>query len=604
MRTKKIGNNKKILHNANTAFFSTASAGYALYAATSLLTIRDHIPNAKLYVLSSGLSEKDKKVLDRHDITYHELDLSSAFTKTWEYPIDCYYIFAGPEFLRKQGYDFSVYIDGDVLCAQNPLDGLPEVVGVAGVASAGENKDYTGIFGSDWNKIKKIWSVPQSTAKRKRVNAGVVYFNNHKMEQIGLLRKATNLFQKSLECDIPRKGDDSLFSLLQYVHLSEQEVAILPSRYNFVLQFNKWIYPIKDLVFFHFSIDKPWKQNPYLHEDASLNEFNPLVKHWRSKYKIVSFVDYMRTEYTPFQKIYTIGMLSVRFIDKAKRLLRDIIYWILGYKKSLFMRRSNVNKDPIKLYWWSNYAKGIANFGDEVTKDLLLKIYGYRSVFAPPNEAEVVGAGSILEIVLEQHKDNRPYIWGSGYMWEEDHKGSLDNLVFCAVRGANTKKRLGSNKSSVILGDPGLLASIVYPRSRYQSGKIGVVAHFVDLNEPLVEQIKNDPRFMIINPLRSASDVALSITSCKFVLSSSLHGLIFADSFNIPNAHIRFSDKVAGGTYKFEDYYSAIGKTYSCVDSNKVFDDAYIAELKNSYVPISNLRNIQRSLVKSFPKLR
>ena len=49
------------------------------------------------------------------------------------------------------------------------------------------------------------------------------------------------------------------------------------------------------------------------------------------------------------------------------------------------------------------------------------------------------------------------------------------------------------------------------------------------------------------------------IDKCDFILSSSLHGIIVADSFNIPNAWIYLTDKVIGKGFKFHDYFSAIG---------------------------------------------
>lgn len=44
--------------------------------------------------------------------------------------------------------------------------------------------------------------------------------------------------------------------------------------------------------------------------------------------------------------------------------------------------------------------------------------------------------------------------------------------------------------------------------------------------------------------------------SCKCILSSSLHGLIFADALGIPNRRIVLSDEIIGGDLKFDDYYS------------------------------------------------
>ena len=56
------------------------------------------------------------------------------------------------------------------------------------------------------------------------------------------------------------------------------------------------------------------------------------------------------------------------------------------------------------------------------------------------------------------------------------------------------------------------------------------------------------------------------IAECRFILSSSLHGLIIADSMGIPNLHVEFGDRLLGDGYKFDDYYSAYGLTHKPYD--------------------------------------
>jgi hypothetical protein len=50
-----------------------------------------------------------------------------------------------------------------------------------------------------------------------------------------------------------------------------------------------------------------------------------------------------------------------------------------------------------------------------------------------------------------------------------------------------------------------------------------------------------------------------SIDECECILSSSLHGIIFADSLSMPNCWVSLSEFKPAKKYKFNDYYSAYG---------------------------------------------
>ncbi|MBQ3348010.1 polysaccharide pyruvyl transferase family protein [Candidatus Saccharibacteria bacterium] len=159
------------------------------------------------------------------------------------------------------------------------------------------------------------------------------------------------------------------------------------------------------------------------------------------------------------------------------------------------------------------------------------------------------------------------------------------------------------NLPDLPLGDPGLLASIIYPKSAKKNHKIGLVHHYIDADNAIVSNLRKNDNFLIINPLDPPKEVATQISSCDFILSSSLHGLIVADSYNIPNAHIKLSDKVYGGEYKFNDYDSGVNKTHLEADTNKIHDLNYINTLKSQYQPIKNLQDIQKTIIAAFPKI-
>ena len=274
----------------NTIFYSTASRGYALYAVTSLLSIRRFIPDAKLAILSFGLSDHEKKILTKNHIELHEIDLTKQFYKTWDYPVECYYMFAGPELFYNLGYLYSVYIDGDVLCGSDPLAKMTAVEYLSGVGVSDGKK----IFGDDWATIKKHWNVASTFKNSQRIQSGIVYFNNKKMSQEKLLNVAKRVFRDCVNLGIPRKGDDSLFALLQFLHFDSKKMTFLDLIYNFMPHFNKWKYPVQNLVFFHFTLDKPWKKRPYRHKNRDLDAFDPYVKAWRKILRKTSFIDWLK----------------------------------------------------------------------------------------------------------------------------------------------------------------------------------------------------------------------------------------------------------------------------------------------------------------------
>jgi hypothetical protein len=63
----------------------------------------------------------------------------------------------------------------------------------------------------------------------------------------------------------------------------------------------------------------------------------------------------------------------------------------------------------------------------------------------------------------------------------------------------------------------------------------------------------------VIDVRREPEAVFRDVAACESILSSSLHGLITADSFRIPSAWAGLSDKVIGDGFKFRDYFSSLG---------------------------------------------
>lgn len=277
-------------------------------------------------------------------------------------------------------------------------------------------------------------------------------------------------------------------------------------------------------------------------------------------------------------------------------------YCKFSSKKSLrFLgkRLRNRTTKPIKLFWWRYEPPYILNFGDEITGYILRGIWGRSVEWAPKKDADLIATGSILDSTLTEERDKPLYVWGSGLIRDGEGYSGKDLRIF-AVRGPITRDRVAPG-ANIALGDPGLLSNLVFSSSKKRTYRIGIVAHYIDLNLPSIAEISKRSDVLLISPLQTPDKVAKDITSCRIVVSSSLHGLIFADSFSIPNYWMPLSDKLAGGDYKFKDYYESTGRVLNKVTINMLEDADEVARLISTYEPIPNLKKLQKDLIEAFP---
>ncbi|MFM6930165.1 MAG: polysaccharide pyruvyl transferase family protein [Bdellovibrio sp.] len=181
--------------------------------------------------------------------------------------------------------------------------------------------------------------------------------------------------------------------------------------------------------------------------------------------------------------------------------------------------------------------------------------------------AEVASPRRLLAIgsVLHYAQDNS-VIWGSGLngsVFESSH--SYRSLDVRSVRGPITRAFLKKRgvEAPEVYGDPGLLIKVLTGDrfGRQKSSKVGVVPHFSDLSRPDIMRLKGSENVLVIDPYRSWNTVVDQIASCDFVVSSSLHGLVVADAFEIPSIYVRLSERE--GVLKYEDYYAGTDRELS-----------------------------------------
>lgn len=163
-------------------------------------------------------------------------------------------------------------------------------------------------------------------------------------------------------------------------------------------------------------------------------------------------------------------------------------------------------------------------------------------------------------------------VWGTGCI----NYNEIDNLPkkIYAVRGPLTRNELLKKGISTpkVYGDPALLFPEIYNPVKIIKYKYGLIPHYIDFTDPnsllIIKQLQSQG-VKIINITAGIFHFIDELVQCKNILSSSLHGLIAADAYNIPNIRVKLSNKILGGDFKFDDYHLSVDKPTGV---NEVYD--------------------------------
>lgn len=214
------------------------------------------------------------------------------------------------------------------------------------------------------------------------------------------------------------------------------------------------------------------------------------------------------------------------------------------------------NEHPI-FYWKPNRSPKRPfirhNVGDRLAFDLVHKIIRDRGLTLAQYTG---GARRLLSIGSVLHFANdRDVIWGSGINRKMDNSPlGAKHLDVRAVRGpltAGTLKDVGIAVPE-IYGDPGILVSIVFPQRVEPQMDYLVVPHFREgwwryLGHPT------------LSPAQEPEVFLRKLVRARRVISSSLHGVILAESYGIPAVWLE--NRSGEPTFKYHDYYLGTGRT-------------------------------------------
>ena len=256
-----------------------------------------------------------------------------------------------------------------------------------------------------------------------------------------------------------------------------------------------------------------------------------------------------------------------------------------------------VARNPIVISAWVQIKSGKVqhrNWGDEFNVYLLEKLTGRKVIVAnrsllhfmfPSKRYICIGS------VIGWYETEFSEIWGAGAMSDKAVVKNRPAKVHL-VRGKHTRELLLRQNIDCpeVYGDPALLLSRVYTPRIAKRYRLGIIPHYADENLRFISEFvaKHDDICLIsMSKYDKWTDIIDKICSCEFIVSSSLHGLIVSDSYNVPNLWASFSnDNINGGLFKYRDYFSSVGRNESALPIGIMSLD----ELDNVYNKVESFK--------------
>ena len=216
-----------------------------------------------------------------------------------------------------------------------------------------------------------------------------------------------------------------------------------------------------------------------------------------------------------------------------------------------------------------------------------------------PWQSNVLAVGSVITCGNKRSK-----VWGSGFMSDS---GKFNGGNIFAVRGPYTADRLvkqGFPKCE-IYGDPALLLPLWLNPAKEKKYKLGIVPHWKETASFIADY---GEKYKIIDlRTKDVDKVVEDITSCHYILSTSLHGLIVAHAYHIPALWIKKGYIETDG-FKFADYFSSVNITpyigFENIDEILGSGDKWLSLFESnsdkSLVNVSLLK-IQKDLLSTAP---
>ncbi len=251
---------------------------------------------------------------------------------------------------------------------------------------------------------------------------------------------------------------------------------------------------------------------------------------------------------------------------------------------------------PLRLYYWPE-----PNFGDALSHLVVAHVSGRAVEQVRPKQAELFALGSLIHVIAkhwtDHSRDEGPILWGTGLLNPFMRKDFLENVRVRLLRGPITAAFLRLKARE--FGDPGLLADAAVGPVSERYDRIAIVPHHSQMDDRrFARMVADDPALHLVNVRADPETVCREIAASAHVFSASLHGLIVADAYGVPNTWMDPEDQ---GRLKYHDYAASIGRdmTYP-VDIEEV--PATARAVRDRPLPYTEgIARCRESLLRHFP---
>lgn len=298
-----------------------------------------------------------------------------------------------------------------------------------------------------------------------------------------------------------------------------------------------------------------------------------------------------------FRVMHSIAGFVAGFVNMNEHILSLKRLFLYRNRRILGEHNRRLVTGKVNYEYWSPSEMQEENLGDYlavVVNEWMLDREGIRNESVPGIHF-FASIGSVLSTGF-----NTTTVWGSGLL--NEHPSRLLNPItkkmdIRALRGPMTKIVLESRGYDCpeVFGDPACLMPLIYQPPRTHGDEHEAEAPLVLIKHHLAGHLKGQEQFKQLSILTTDyRNFINQIVGSRLVISSSLHGIILAESYRIP-AVLLDDGRKGFSLFKYQDWYYSTGRLDFPVAHS-------IAEaLEVSPPPLPDLRPVQDQLLSTFP---